>query len=76
MARLKEDPLFPKTHVLGSGAFTFVEHAKGAHWVGKRWARYFQKDRPYLDGYQADFVTGAKVIDGIEKGPIMASVGG
>jgi peptide/nickel transport system substrate-binding protein len=72
MARLKEDPLFPKTHVLGSGAFTFVEHAKGAHWVGKRWARYFQKDRPYLDGYQADFVTGAKVIDGIEKGPIMA----
>jgi peptide/nickel transport system substrate-binding protein len=71
-AKLAADPLFPKTHVLGSGPFTFVEHVKGERWVGKRWDRYFQKDKPYLDGYQADFMTGAKVIEGIEKGKIMA----
>ena len=58
--------------MLGSGPFTFVEHVKGTRWVGKRFDRYFQKDKPYLDGYQADFMTGAKVIQGIEKGTIMA----
>ena len=28
-AKLAEDPLFPKTHVLGTGPFVFVEHVKG-----------------------------------------------
>jgi peptide/nickel transport system substrate-binding protein len=71
-AKLKDDPLFPKTHVMGSGPFTFVEHVKGDHWTGKRWDGYFEKDHPYLDGYRADFVTGAKVIEGMEQGRIMA----
>ena len=71
-ARLKDDPLFPKTHVMGSGPFVFVEHVKGQRWVGKRWDRYFDKEKPYLDGYQADFMTGAKVIEGVEKGTVMA----
>jgi peptide/nickel transport system substrate-binding protein len=70
--KLKADPLYPKTQILGSGPFTFVEHVKGDHWTGKRFDGYFQKDRPYLDGYRADFVSGAKVIDGMEKGRIMA----
>ena len=56
-----EDPLFPKTHILGSGPFTFVEHVKGDHWTGKRFDKYFQPGKPYLDGYRADFVAGAKV---------------
>src|SRR5262249_37673731 len=28
-AKLRDDPFFPKTHVLGSGPFVFVEHVKG-----------------------------------------------
>jgi peptide/nickel transport system substrate-binding protein len=71
-AKLKEDPEFPSKHVLGSGAFVFVEHVKGDHWTGKRFDRYFRPGRPYLDGIRADFVTGAKVIKGIEDGRIMA----
>ena len=71
-AKLKEDPLFPKTHVLGTGPFTFVEHVKGDHWSGKRFDKYFIKDHPYLDGYQARFLAGAKVVDAMEKGDILA----
>ncbi|HET7595217.1 MAG TPA: ABC transporter substrate-binding protein, partial [Stellaceae bacterium] len=71
-AKLKDDPLFPKTHILGSGPFTFVEHVKGDHWSGKRFDRYFLKDRPYLDGYKARFLSGAKVVEAMEKGEILA----
>ena len=71
-ARLAEDPQFPKTHVMGTGPFTFVEHVKGDHWTGKRFDKYFLPVRPYLDGYKADFMTGKKVIEGLEKGTIMA----
>jgi len=71
-AKLKQDPLFPVSHILGTGAFTFVEHVKGDHWTGRRFNRYFRPDRPYLDGYRADFVTGAKVIQGFKDGRIMA----
>ena len=71
-AKLREDPLFPKTHVLGSGPFVFVEHVKGDHWTGKRWDRYFLPGRPYLDGYRADFIAGAAQVKAMESGRIMA----
>jgi peptide/nickel transport system substrate-binding protein len=71
-AQLKEDPLYPATHVLGTGPFVFVEHVKGDHWTGKRFDRYFRPGHPYLDGFQADFVTGAKVIQGFKEGRLMA----
>jgi peptide/nickel transport system substrate-binding protein len=71
-AKLKEDPLFPKTHVLGTGPFVFVEHQKGNHWTGKRWDKYFLVGRPYLDGYQAKFIAGAAQVEAMESGRIMA----
>jgi peptide/nickel transport system substrate-binding protein len=71
-AKLKDNPQYPAKQVLGSGPFVFVEHVRGDHWTAKRFDRYFRPGRPYLDGYKADFVTGAKVIGGIEDGHIMA----
>jgi peptide/nickel transport system substrate-binding protein len=71
-AKLKEDPQFPKTHVLGSGPFTFVEHAKGDHWSGKRFDKYFDAGKPYLDGYKAVFLSGEKVITALQHGDIQA----
>jgi peptide/nickel transport system substrate-binding protein len=71
-AKLREDPQFPKTHVLGSGPFTFVEHVKGDHWSGKRFDKYFEQGKPYLDGYQARFMSGEKVIAALEHGDIQA----
>jgi peptide/nickel transport system substrate-binding protein len=71
-AKLAEDPSFPKTHVMGTGPFVFVEHVKGDHWTGKRFDKYFQAGKPYLDGFVAHFMAGAKVVDGLEKGAILA----
>ncbi len=73
-ARLKEDPLFPLNHVLGTGAFGFVEHVKGDHWT---WSTLptatSSRGKPYLEGYRADFVTGAKMIQSFEDGRIAAN---
>jgi peptide/nickel transport system substrate-binding protein len=71
-AKLRQDPLFPLNHVMGSGAFMFVEHVKGDHWTGRRFDRYFDPGKPYLDGYRAEFVTGARMIKAFEDGRIMA----
>src|SRR6516225_3348724 len=71
-AKLRDDPLFPKTHVLGSGPFVFVEHVKGDHWTGRRWDKYFIPGRPYIDGYRADFIAGSVQVKAMESGRIMA----
>jgi len=72
-AKLEADPQFPATHILGTGPFVFVEHEKGKHWIGRRWDHYFQPGKPYLDGYEADFVAGPGVVKGMEAGQVMAS---
>jgi peptide/nickel transport system substrate-binding protein len=71
-AKLKEDPKFPERHILGTGPFTFVEHVPGASWSGKRWERYFQSGKPYLDGYKADFITGPAASAAFKKGQVQA----
>ena len=40
-AKLAEDPQFPKTHILGTGPFVFVEHAKGQFWRGRALGQVF-----------------------------------
>jgi peptide/nickel transport system substrate-binding protein len=71
-AKLKEDANFPKTHILGSGAFAFVEHVPKSHWTGKRFDKYFLAGRPYLDGYKAHFLGGAALVPALEKGEVLA----
>ena len=74
--KLAEDPQFPKTHILGTGPFAFVEHKKGESWTGRRWEKYFQPGRPYLEGYAALFMPAAEVIKAYESGRIMAEFRG
>lgn len=64
-AKLKQNPLYPQTEIMGSGAFTYVEHVKGSTWEGKRFADYYNKKRPYLDGYKIFFVKSAAVVPGL-----------
>ncbi len=66
--KLKQNPKYPETEVMGTGAFKFVEYVKGSHWVGERFKDYFLKDRPYLDGYKAIFVRGNVVVNGLRGG--------
>src|SRR5213594_1313254 len=53
---LAKDPHWYETHVMGTGPFLFVEHVKGSHWVGKKNPNYWDKGKPYLDGYRAIFM--------------------
>ena len=71
--KLAEDPRYPETHIMGTGPFVFVEHNKGKFWKGARWEHYFQHGKPYLDGYEADFMTGAPVVQGMLDGRLMGS---
>lgn len=75
-ARLAQDPLYPQTHVLGTGPFVFVEHVKGKDWKARRWDRYFEPGKPYLDGFQADFMPASAVVAAYESGRIMAEFRG
>ncbi len=75
-AKLAVDAQFPKTHVLGTGPFVFGEYVKGQYWRGRRWDKYFQPGKPYLDGYQADFIPGSAVTAAYKSGRIAAEFRG
>lgn len=67
-AKLKQNPTYPEREIMGSGAFTFVEHVRGATWTAKRFDQYFRQGLPYLDGYKAYFVKSASVLPGLLGG--------
>jgi peptide/nickel transport system substrate-binding protein len=70
-AKLREDPLYPRTHVLGTGPFVFAEYVKGDHWTGNRWDKYFMPGEPYLDGFRIDFTTGEPMMQQMLAGKVM-----
>jgi peptide/nickel transport system substrate-binding protein len=53
---LAKDMRWYERNVMGTGPFTFVEHVRGSHWVGKKNPNYWDKGKPYLDGYRALFI--------------------
>ena len=44
--------------------------------AASRWDKYFQPGKPYLDGYQADFMTGPAVMAAYKSGKIQAEFRG
>ncbi len=54
---LARDVHWYETNVMGTGPFKFVEHVKGSHLVGKKNPDYWDKGKPYLDGYRAIFIS-------------------
>lgn len=75
-AKLKQDPRWPERNIMGTGPFTFVEHVAGSHWTGKRFEQYFEKGKPYLDGYRAVFISGAPMVNALASGQVMAEFRG
>jgi peptide/nickel transport system substrate-binding protein len=53
---LERDVHWYENHIMGTGPFVFVEHVKGSRWVGRRNPVYWDRGKPYLDGYQALFI--------------------
>jgi peptide/nickel transport system substrate-binding protein len=53
---LAKDPHWYEKNIMGSGPFQFVEHVKGSHVVGKKFAGYWDKGKPYLDSFRAVFM--------------------
>src|SRR5437763_2789711 len=56
---LAKDPHWYEKNVMGTGPFKFVEHVRGSHWVGKKNADYWDKGKPYPDGFRAIFIPSA-----------------
>jgi peptide/nickel transport system substrate-binding protein len=54
---LAKDMRWHEKNIMGTGPFAFVEHVKGSHWVGKKNPHYWDKGKPYLDGYRALFIS-------------------
>src|SRR3989337_1068244 len=42
---------------MGPAPFPVVEFVRGSHWVGKKTPNYWDKGKPYLDGYRALFIS-------------------
>jgi len=74
--RLEQDQRYPEKNIMGSGPFLFVEHKPGAYFTGKRNPDYFVEGRPYLDGYRAEFVSGAAMVNALSGGGVMAEFRG
>ncbi|MBI4607464.1 MAG: ABC transporter substrate-binding protein, partial [Candidatus Rokubacteria bacterium] len=53
---LAKDMHWYEKNVMGTGPFSFVEHVKGSHVVGKKTPNYWDKGKPYLEGFRAIFV--------------------
>jgi peptide/nickel transport system substrate-binding protein len=54
-AKIKADPNWYKTNVVGTGAFTLKDRQPGALISGTKYADYHVKGKPYLDGFEAIF---------------------
>ena len=54
---LAKDIHWYETNVMGTGPLKFVEHVKSSHVVGKKNPDYWDKGKPYLDGFRAVFVS-------------------
>jgi peptide/nickel transport system substrate-binding protein len=54
---LAKDIRWYESNAMGTGPFKFVEHVKGSHLVGKKNPDYWDRGKPYLDGYRAIFMT-------------------
>ena len=53
-----------------------MEHQAGSHWVGKKFDGYFEKGKPYLEGYRAVFMSGAPMVNALSAGQVMVEFRG
>src|SRR5262249_19890956 len=74
--KLAENPTYPKTNVMGTGAFRFVEHVAGSHWTGTRFENYFRPGHPYLDGFKVFNMAPTAIANAMIAGQVHIDVRG
>jgi len=74
-AKLAEDPLFPKAHVLGTGPFALRRACQKATTGPASGGINTSARQALLDGYRADFIAQAKAVKAMKEGRIMAQFG-
>ncbi len=75
--RLAADPNSPRTAVMGTGPYVFVEHIKGSHVGGKRNEKYFRPNLPYLDSFKGIFMLqAAAMLNALQGGQVLAEFRG
>jgi peptide/nickel transport system substrate-binding protein len=74
--KLAENPKYPETEVMGTGAFKFKEYVKGATYEGVKNPDYFEAGKPHLDGYKVFIVKSNAVVPGIQGGQFDAEFRG
>src|ERR671915_866524 len=75
-ARLRKDQKYPERNIMGTGPFTFDEHVAGSHWRGRKFKDYFEKGKPYLEGFLAVFIGGAPMVNALAAGEVLAEFRG
>ena len=74
---LAADPNAPKTKIMGSGPYTFVEHVKGSHVAGKKNEAYFRQGLPHLDGFKGVFMLqAAAMLNALQGGQVLGEFRG
>ncbi|HEV8352913.1 MAG TPA: ABC transporter substrate-binding protein [bacterium] len=74
---IERDPHWYERNVMGTGPFKFVEYVRGSHWAAVRNENYWVRDRPYLDGYRALFITNATAaVNAIKSGQALVEFRG
>ena len=75
-AKLNQDPRYPERNITGTGPFTFAGHVAGSHWTGRKFEDYFEKGKPYLNGYVAIFISGAPMVNALAAGEVLVEFRG
>ena len=68
-AKLAQDPEFPKTHVLGTGAFAFVDYVKGQYWRGQALGPVFPARQALSRRVSGGFHAGKRGDGGLQEWP-------
>jgi peptide/nickel transport system substrate-binding protein len=61
---LARDPHWYERNVMGTGPFRFIEYVRGSRWVGRRFDDYWERGKPYLDGFTALFISNRSAMMG------------
>lgn len=69
--KLAQDPQFPATNILGTGPFVATGHVAGASFEGKRFDKYFEPGKPYLDGFKAQLIKAAALGPAFQGGQVL-----